>query len=60
MRVMMSLNGCYQNNSHKEIKKATRSFQLQFLLISALILPHFHYFFAFENIPNGHMSLKMV
>ena len=57
---MMSLNGFYQNISHKEIKKATRSFQLQFLLISALILPHFHYFFAFENIPNGHMSLKMV
>ena len=56
----MSFNGCYQNNSHKEIKKATRSFQLQFLLISALILPYFHYFFASGNTPKGQMSLKIV
>ena len=58
--LVMSLNGCYQNSSHKEIKKGPRSFKLQFLLISALILPYFHYFFAFGNILKGHMSFKMV
>ena len=56
----MSFSGCYQNNSHKEIKKATISFQLKFLLISALILPYFDNFFAIEKTLKDHISMQMV
>ena len=56
----MSFNGCYQNNTQKEIEKPTRPFQLQFLLILALILSYFNNLFASGKTPKGHISMQMV
>ena len=56
----MSLNGCHPNNSHKSIKKAARSFQLQFLLISTLIMLYFEDWFSFEKTTKGIKSRQMI
>ena len=57
MRDCNIFNGSYQNSSQK---KATRSFQLQFLLILTLILPYFNNLFASGETPKDHISMQMV